>query len=340
MSTLTRYADAHANPKGADDARPSALQIVKDEGLIDKLTDKVFIVTGAASGIGIETARAIHATGARVFIACRDVTRGQAVVDAILRGAEGKGQGKLEVLEINLDSLDSVRNAVDDFKRRSNTLNVLINNAGVMACPEGKTKDGFETQFGTNHLGHFLFFQLLKPLLLASATPEFASRVVSVSSMGHRSSPVLLDDYNFEKRAYDPWVAYGQSKTANIHFANQVERLYGEKNLHALSLHPGGIETPLQRHLDPSFWKKYDNPETRAYMKSTAQGAATTVWAAVGAEWANKGGKYLEDCSVSPAHGTEGINPMLGYAKHAYDPEAEKKLWQLSNRLVGFTETE
>ncbi|KAJ3007758.1 hypothetical protein HKX48_008954 [Thoreauomyces humboldtii] len=190
-----------------------------------------------------------------------------------------------------------------------------------MACPEGKTKDGFETQFGTNHLGHFLLFQLLKPLLLASATPEFASRVVST-------------------KPYDKWVAFGQARTANIHLANQIERLYAAKNLHALSLHPGGIWTSLQRHLDPEFMKKWDTPESRAYLKSTEQGAATTVWAAVGAEWAGKGGKYLEDYSVAVPHGTEGVNPMLGYAKYAYDPRAETKLWELSNRLVGFTETD
>ena len=158
-----------------------------------------------------------------------------------------------------------------------------------MATPQGKTKDGFETQFGTNHIGHFYLFQLLKPTLLASSTPDFTSRVVSVSSFGHRGGPIRFHDYNFEKEAYNPWVSYGQAKTANIYFANEIERRYGSKGLHATSLHPGGISTGLQVHVSSDMQAGWDSPEIRNYMKDTEQGAATSVYAALSEEWKNKG---------------------------------------------------
>ena len=156
-----------------------------------------------------------------------------------------------------------------------------------MATPEGKTKDGFETQFGTCHIGHFYLFQLLKHTLLASSTSDFPSRVVSVSSFGHRTGPVRFDDYNFEKEKYDPWVSYGQAKTANIYFANEIERRYGSEGLHATSLHPGGIATGLQVHVDMSA--AMGDETVKNYMKDTEQGAATSVYAAVSEEWKNKG---------------------------------------------------
>ncbi|OCL05058.1 short-chain dehydrogenase [Glonium stellatum] len=334
---MSRYAESHANPQGADDARPTALQIIEDEGLIGKLGDKVFLVTGVSSGIGIETLKALHATGAHVFGTVRDVEKGQAVVDSIL-AEKIKSGGKITLIKMELDSLASVRAGAQDFLQQSKILNVLVNNAGVMATPQGRTKDGFETQFGTNHLGHFLLFELLKPTLLASATPEFPSRVVSVSSIGHRSDSVRLHDYNFdEPGSYSPWGSYGQAKTANIWFANEIERRYGSRNLHATSLHPGGIITGLQKYVDPELIKTWDTPTVRAYMKSPAQGAATSVYAAVSKEWANKGGRYLSDCAEQGEFGKQDKPQGRddGYKPWAYDEEGERRLWKDSLKMVG-----
>ncbi|TPX62330.1 hypothetical protein PhCBS80983_g00440 [Powellomyces hirtus] len=341
-STAAKYATAHRSPKGPGDSRPTAMDIIRDENLIGKLADKVILITGASSGIGIETARALHATGAHLFFGVRNVKQGDKVAAQIL--SDG-GSGKIDVLEVHLDDLGSVRRCAAEFARRSKQLNVFIANAGVMACPESKTKDGYEMQFATNHLGHFLFFQLLKPILLASSTPLFNSRVVVVSSNGHRTSPVMFDNINFENGGYHPRAAYGQSKTANIHFANEIERRFGSRGLHATSLHPGGIATPIQRHLDSAALKKWESPEIQAYLKNPAQGAATTVWAAVGKEREGKGGAYLdnlEEVSVEDvALAGKGVNHIglhSGYAAHAFDQGAELKLWDLSNELVGFLE--
>ena len=210
-----------------------------------------------------------------------------------------------------------------------------------MATPQGKTKDGFETQFGTNHVAHFYLFQLVKSALLASSTPEFPSRVVSVSSFGHRTAPVRFDDYNWEKGEYNPWASYGQAKTANIYFASEIERRYGSKGLHATSLHPGGIATGLQVHVDPEMMNNMDS-NTANYMKSPEQGASTSVYAALSEEWKNKGGKYLSDCieQAPLAHN----NPMTvgddGYATWIYDEQAERRLWQDSLKMVGMKDDE
>lgn len=333
---MSRYSAAHVKTEGPGDARPTALQIVKDEGLEGKLSDKVMLVTGTSSGIGIETLRALHATGATVYGTVRNVEKGQKIVDEIL-ASDPSNKAPIHLIHIELDSLDSVRAGAAEFLKKSSKLNILVNNAGVMATPEGRTKDGYETQFGTNHMGHFLLFQLLKSTLLASATPEFPSRVVSVSSFGHRSGPIRFDDYNFEKSPYDPWTAYGQAKTANIYFSNEIERRYGSKNLHSTSLHPGGIFTALQVHVDPEMLKAWDNPEVTAYMKSPEQGAATSVYAALGKEWADKGGKYLSNCEVQQPF--KGDGPMAlgddGYETWIYDVEKEQKLWKESLRMLG-----
>ncbi|KAF2032537.1 NAD(P)-binding protein [Setomelanomma holmii] len=325
-----RYVEAHEKPKGPGDARPTALQIIKDNDLEGKLSDKTILITGTSSGIGIETARALKATGARLFLTARNLEKGREALRDILE------PGKVELLLLDLNSLASVHEFAANFLKASNNkLNILINNAGVMATPEGTTADGFETQFGTNHLAHFLLFQLVKPVLLASSTPEFQSRVVSVSSLGHRYFPPKMDNL-MQKGEYDSNHAYAHAKTANIYFANEIERRYGSQGLHALSLHPGGIWTGLQVHVPAEVmdaWKA--NPEVDKHMKSIEQGAATSVWASVGKVWEGKGGRYLEDCQVSPPV-PEGHQLLdRGYAKWAYDPENEAKLWKLSNEWVG-----
>ena len=325
----SRYAAVHQNPKGPGDARPTALDIINDEGLQGKLTDKVFLITGCSSGIGIETAKALNSTGAKLFLGVRDTAKGQAALSDVLK------PGRVELLKMDLNSLDSVRSAAENFKKKSKTLNILINNAGVMAPPEGKTADGFETQFGTNHLAHFLLFQLLKPTLLASATPTFNSRVVCLTSSGHRGAGIQFDNYNFEKGDYSPWTAYGQSKTANIYMANEIERRYGAKGLHGLSVMPGGIMTGLQAHVKDQIAAMLE--AARDYMKSPEQGAATTVYAALSKEWEGKGGRYLEDCQEAAE--VEGASPMaMGYHPRAYNEEGEKKLWAGSLKFVGITD--
>ena len=336
-----RYHEVHVHPKGPGDARPTALQIIKDEGLEGKMTDKVMFVTGASSGIGIETVRAFHVTGATVFMGVRNVKKGQEVVDEIL-SSDTNNKAPIHIIEMSLDSFASVRTAAAEFLKQSNKLNIIVFNAGVMATPPGRTVDGFETQFGTNHLGHFLLFQLLKPTLLASSTPDFNSRVVSVSSVGHRWSPIRFQDYNFEeKNSYQPFLAYGQSKTANIYLANYIDRHYGSKGLHATSLHPGGIWTALQRHAPAeqmNQWK--DQPVVQNYLKSPEQGAATSVYAAVSKEWEGKGGKYLSNCEImGPAKEATDIGTGDDrYAEWAYDEENEDRLWKDSCKFVGVEE--
>ncbi|KAF9877616.1 hypothetical protein CkaCkLH20_04751 [Colletotrichum karsti] len=333
MSRLAPYLEEHNKMTGPGDARPSAIKIIQDQDLVGKWTGKVVLVTGCSpGGIGPETARALHVAGADVYITVRDVPKGEQVAKDIL--SDGK-PGKVEVIKVDLSSLESVREGAKEFLSKSDKLHVLINNAGVMACPKGKTVDGFETQFGTNHLGHFLLFQLLKPALLAASTPSFNSRVVAVSSSGHRSGRIQFEDFNFESKVeYGPWPAYGQSKLANIHFANELDRRYASQGIRAFSLNPGGIETPLQRH-SPELQKQIKTPEVQAFLKDTSQGAATSVWGAVAKELEGQGGKYLEDVSIAVKAASDVKPGGEGYVAAAYDPPTEKKLWIESLKLVG-----
>lgn len=337
---MSRYAPLYAEPKGPGDARPTAMQIVEDEGLIGKLTGKVALVTGANSGIGLETARALHATGATLFITARDSTKAQKAIDDILAGTEGKSGAPIHALELRLDSFKSIRAAAKVFLNQTDKLNLLILNAGVMCTPEGKTEDGFELQFGTNHLGHFLLFQLLKPALLNGATLSFGSRVVVVSSIAHNDSGIRFHDLNFDKEPYDPWLSYGQSKTANIYLANEIERRYGQEGLHSLSLHPGVIFTNLARHMDTTAWVESMTEEAKNELKSVPQGAATTIYAALSKEWEGRGGKYLNNCAVEPLipAGKKWQEGVTGHATWAYDEASASKLWHESIKLTGLSE--
>lgn len=353
-STFAPYAPQHVTTKGPGDSRPTALQIIEDEGLVGKLTDKVMLITGCSSGIGPETARALHATGATLFLQVRNLEKGEAVVKDIL--ATSLGKGNIELLRIDLDSLESVRAGAAEFLKKSDKLNVLVNNAGerqtpfhpstqrltpqpgVMHTPEGTTTDGFETQWATNHLSHFVLTNLLLPTLIASSTPSFRSRVVSVSSMGHRYGPPNFSDVNFAHASYDPWQAYANSKTANILFANAIERRYGRRGVHATSVYPGGIKTGLQGYVDEATKKAWEAPEINAIMKSAQQGAATQTWAAVGRAWEGRGGKYLED--VALAEETKaGFDVFAhGYSRWAFDEGLERECWDVSAEQVGLKE--
>jgi NAD(P)-dependent dehydrogenase (short-subunit alcohol dehydrogenase family) len=330
---MSSYASAHANPQGPGDARPTALQIVQSENLEGRLKGKVIVITGTSSGIGIETARALSKTGATLFLIARDLKKARDALGDILDtpGAH------ITLAEMDNASLKSVREAASSILTQSNNqVNILINNAGVMAIPSLQlSADGYEMQFAVNHLSHFLLFQLLKPALLSSATSEMHSRVVNVSSSGHRllTGPF---NYTFKEGGYNPWVAYGQSKAANVYMANEIDRRYGSKGLHATSLHPGAIDTPLGKFMDPKQVAAFKNNEaSMRILKSLEQGAATTVAAAVGREWEDKGGKYLVDCAEAMRGEDDGSASGIGYVSHTYDPEMEAKLWQDSLEMVG-----
>ncbi|KXS93831.1 hypothetical protein AC578_8212 [Pseudocercospora eumusae] len=339
QSPYEPYAENHKDPQGPGDARPTALQTIKDCNASGKLKGKTILITGTSSGIGVDTAKALYETGAQLFLSARDIPKLEKVIDDIVSNSPSthKNYPRPEALEIHLDSLDSVRKGAEEFLKRSSQLNILINNAGVMACPQSKTKDGFELQIGTNHFAHFLLFQLLKPVLLSSSTPSFNSRVINVSSAGHRRGGFIFEDYNFTKPgSYDKWRSYAQSKSANIYMASSIERHYGSKGLHGLSLHPGGINTELGRHLSEDDYKALDLDKFANILKSSEQGAATTVWAAVSDHFEGKnGGRYLAECGeCGPAPENAGI-VAPGYAPHVYDEESEERLWQLSYEAVG-----
>jgi NAD(P)-dependent dehydrogenase (short-subunit alcohol dehydrogenase family) len=330
---MSKYAAVHANPQGAGDARPTALQIIHDEGLEGKLVGKVIVLTGGTSGIGLETARALSATGATLFLTARDLKKAEEALEGILE------PGRVSLIEMDNGSLSSVRSGAANILAQShNQVNILICNAGVMGFKERTlTQDGHEIIFGTNHLSHFLLFQLLKPALLASATPDFNSRVVVVSSSAHRLAPLRAsDDYEFEKGGYNDSAAYANSKLANIYMANEIERRYGDKGLHSTSLHPGGIVTRISRHMDPEIVKQIlGNEQLRPNLKSAEQGAATTVLAAVGKEWSSKGGRYLENCAEAGPGEDDGNVFGRGYVRHTYDEENETRLWRDSLKIVG-----
>ncbi|PQE05995.1 short-chain dehydrogenase protein [Rutstroemia sp. NJR-2017a BBW] len=312
------YVAAHASPQGPGDARPTAQQIIQDEGLENALTGKVILITGCSSGIGIETARSLATTGATLYLTARNIDKAKTALGDLAQ------QSNIHFLELDLGSLSSVRSCAAEFLKNSPTLNILIANAGVMIPPEGRTVDGFEIQF-----------ELLKDILIKSSTPELSSRVIMVASSGHRAAEVRFEDYNFEK-GYNPWEGYGQSKTAMIWTANEIERRFGGRGVHAWSLHPGAILTELGRHVDEEGQKQWALMEGMAEaVKSVEQGAATTVWAAVARGLEGRGGKYLEDCQViGPLPEKAGLLEP-GYAAWVYDEEKAGRLYELSLGLVG-----
>jgi NAD(P)-dependent dehydrogenase (short-subunit alcohol dehydrogenase family) len=288
------------------------------------------IVTGSSGGLGAETARALAERGARVTLTARDVAKGEGAAEKIRKST---GNPRVDVIPLELMSLDSVRAFAKEFSARHKTLNVLINNAGVMACPLARTADGWESQFATNHLGHFLLTGLLTPLLVASAP----SRVISVSSRGHRFSPVVFDDIHFQRRPYDKWSAYGQSKTATVLFAVELDRRLAARGVRANALHPGGIVTELGRHLTQDDIKELMSraPGGKMEWKTPEQGAATSVWGATAPELEGKGGLYLDDCQIGSVRTSE--DDPSGYEAFARDPAAARRLWTVSEDHVGET---
>ena len=302
------------------------------------LKGKRILVTGVSAGIGVETARSLAAHGAHVVGAARDLTKAKAATAQVERDAAANG-GSFELIELDLASLKSVRACADGLLAKGEPFDVIIANAGVMATPFGHTADGFETQFGTNHLGHFVLVNRIAPLI------RTGGRLINVSSAGHRYSNVDLIDPNFERTPYEPMVAYGRSKTANILFAIAFDKRHRDRGLRAAAVHPGGIKTELGRYQDPGRIQKMIDQinQQRAAQgqgpfqwKTIPQGAATSVWAAVVASPDHIGGQYCEDCHVAqvvpddvPASINEGVR---GYA---IDPKAAEALWKKSEEMVG-----
>lgn len=294
------------------------------------LSGQRMIVTGAASGIGVETARALALQGAEVTIAARDLAKAQGVADAINAEAGGK---RVSVGKLDLSDLSSVRSFVSSW---SGPLHVLINNAGVMASPLMHTAQNFEMQIGANHLGHFALTTGLAGALEAGAKGGKPARVVSLSSIGHRRSDIRWDDPHFRNGDYEKWTSYGQSKTANALFAVGVTNRWKDRGVLANAVMPGGILTPLQRHLSREeqigFGWIDENGTPNPGMKTPEEGASTSVWAALGAELEGVGGKYLENCAEAGPWAAEA--PWSGVLPYALDPAGAEQLWAWSEKEI------
>jgi NAD(P)-dependent dehydrogenase (short-subunit alcohol dehydrogenase family) len=297
------------------------------------------LITGVSAGIGVETARALVAHGADVVGAARDLDKAKRATSEVSQAA-GETGASLELIALDLASLKSARTAADTLVADNRSFDVIIANAGVMATPFGKTEDGFETQFGTNHLGHFVFVNRIAKLI------KNGGRLVNLASSGHRFSDVDLNDPTFETTTYEPFVAYGRSKTANILFAVEFDRRHRDRGVRATAVHPGGIMTELARHMPDGAieaWVQQIQDQRAAAgeppfeFKSIPQGAATSVWAGVVASADEVGGRYCEDCQVAELIPAESQVSAIskGVRGYALAPENAKALWKKSEELVG-----
>ena len=303
------------------------------------LSGTVAAVTGASGGLGLETARALAAHGAHVVLAARNPEKLDAALAAI---RADHPEVSIESLLLDLGDVRACRTAAFELLDRIDRLDLLINNAGVMCTPFGHTADGFETQFGTNHLGHMAWTIPLLDLLTGSSSDDSPSRVINLSSAGHRFGDVRWDDPNFERGDYDPWAAYGQSKTANVLFSLALDARLGEAGLRSVAVHPGGIHTDLGRHMTPELLAEIQsrieqsNPSGFSW-KTIPQGAATTVWAATTSEFDAAGGVYCEDCGVAEVIESNDAPPGSGSGgvlAYAVDPRRAERLWTLSAELL------
>jgi NAD(P)-dependent dehydrogenase (short-subunit alcohol dehydrogenase family) len=294
------------------------------------LKGKTAIVTGGSSGIGVETARALASAGARVILPVRSRKAGEAAA-ADIRASTGNGA--VEVADMDLADWPSVRAFADACVERGIALDILINNAGIMATPERRIMGHFESQFGTNHLGHMLLACHLAPAFVKG------TRVVALSSIGHRRSPIKFDDPNFEKTPYEKWEAYGQSKTANALFAVELNRRLEPRGIFAYAVHPGGIMTNLQRDMSAAEikamgWIDEKTGKPREGFKTPAGGASTALWCATSPLLSAGGGVYCEDCNVAEAKPANDAS-FTGVRPWAIDPDAARRLWTLSGSLLG-----
>lgn len=294
------------------------------------LSGKRVLVTGASAGLGVETARALVAHGAHVVGAARNLAKAEAAT-APVREAAAQNSGSFELVELDLASLASVRACAETLNAAGQKFDIVIANAGIMATPYAQTADGFESQFGTNHLGHFVLVNRIAPLIADGG------RIVILSSGGHKISDVDLDDPHFERTAYDPWQAYGRAKTANALFAVELDRRHRARGIRACAVMPGAIHTELGRYMTPetiaALQKGLKAAGTaRVEYKSVPQGAATSVWTAAVAAGDTIGGRYCEDCAVADPAQSSGF---AGVAAYALDPDNAARLWSKSEELVG-----
>jgi len=313
---------------------PFGAQSTTDEVLAGvDLCGKRVLVTGASAGLGVETARVLANHGAQVVGAVRDLDKGRAAT-TVVREQAANGGG-LELVQLDLADLASVRACADALVAAGKPFDVVIANAGVMACPQGRTVDGFETQFGTNHLGHFVLVNRIAALF------KPGGRLVNLSSAGHRFADVDLEDPNFEHTPYAEFVAYGRSKTANVLFAVEFDRRHRGEGVRAVAVHPGGIQTELGRYMTDEARSQMiasinaSQPAGAAAFqyKSIPQGAATSVWCGFVAPAADVGGRYCEDCHVAEVVDSAAFRG--GVRPYALDPDRAKALWAKSEEMVG-----
>jgi NAD(P)-dependent dehydrogenase (short-subunit alcohol dehydrogenase family) len=299
-----------------------------------QLAGKRILVTGVSAGLGVETARTLAAHGALVVGAARDLDKARAATGQVR--AQVSKEGGLELVQLDLASLASVRACAEALVAAGKPFDLVIANAGVMACPKGKTADGFETQFGTNHLGHFVLINRIASLLKPGA------RLVNLSSAGHRFADVDLEDPNFERTPYTEFVAYGRSKTANILFAVEFDRRHKANGVRATAIHPGGILTELSRHMQRDAMDKMIAEINATAVaagappfvyKTIPQGAATSVWSGIVAAADEDGGRFCEDCHVAEIIEGEGLRG--GVRPYALDAARAKALWAKSEEMVG-----
>jgi len=303
------------------------------------LHGKRMLVTGVSAGIGVETVRALAAHGAHVVGAARDLGKAEAATAQVRKDAAANG-GRFELVALDLADLKSVRDCAGSLMAKAEPFDLVMANAGVMATPFGYTVDGFETQFGTNHLGHFVLVNRIAALI------RTGGRLVNLSSAGHRYSNVDLEDPNFEGTPYDPMVAYGRSKTANILFAAAFDQRHRTRGVRAAAVHPGAVQTELARHMQPSQLQKLiDGINQRLaaagngpfQWKTIPQGAATSVWAGVVAPADEIGGRYCANCQVGPIVPDDAdiTAASEGVRAYALDPHNAEALWKKSEELVG-----
>jgi NAD(P)-dependent dehydrogenase (short-subunit alcohol dehydrogenase family) len=305
--------------------RSTALEVI--DGI--DLSGKTALVTGGYSGLGLETVRALAFAGAKIFVAARRPETAKSDLDGV--------QGDITILQMDLADPASIDAFAAELASRTSKIDILINNAAIMACPLARDARGYESQFATNHLGHFQMTARIWPLLKAAGA---GTRIVVLSSIGHARTSVDLDDPHFEHREYQKWTAYGQAKSANALFALHLDTLGEPLGIRSFSVHPGGIKTPLQRHLTMEEqvamgWYKPDGTLADIF-KSTEAGAATSIWCAVSPLLDGEGGVYCEDCNIAAVF-EEGMNPYSGARLHILDREAAAALWVASETMTGIS---
>ena len=293
------------------------------------LAGKSAVITGASSGLGVETARTLASAGASLLLLARDQDKLEGVARQLRADCPG---AQITVATMDLADLDSVRSVSEKIVADIPSIDLLINNAGVMACPLGRTAQGFEMQFGTNHMGHFLLGCLLAPSLMAAGMAGSSARVICLSSAGHKWGDVNFEDPNFEQRDYEKWGAYAQSKTANALFALGLDDRLSERGVRSFAVHPGTIMTELSRHMTKEDYALLESSLAGNALKTVEQGAATSVWAATAPMLEDMGGIYLEDCQIAELATPEGTG---GVESYAVDHAAADRLWDLSEKLAG-----